>query len=112
MTVGYFHYHSNFIPNGQCADGVSFAAERTNATRVVSEVFIHDSTCWHCHSYNESYAQHLKVLGRELSLSEITQISQNTDTEIEAFVHGALCVSYSGQCFSSEAWGGRSANRG
>jgi hypothetical protein len=32
--------------------------------------------------------------------------------EIEAFVHGALCVSYSGQCFSSEAWGGRSANRG
>ena len=32
--------------------------------------------------------------------------------ELEAFVHGALCVSYSGQCFSSEAWGGRSANRG
>ncbi len=32
--------------------------------------------------------------------------------EVEAFVHGALCVSYSGQCFSSEAWGGRSANRG
>ena len=54
----------------------------------------------------------LQVLGRELSLSEISQISTNTDTEIEAFVHGALCVSYSGQCFSSEAWGGRSANRG
>eukprot|EP00961_Rhodomonas_salina_P145351 1956223-Rhodomonas_salina.1 len=34
------------------------------------------------------------------------------DHEIEVFVHGALCVSYSGQCFSSEAWGGRSANRG
>ena len=32
--------------------------------------------------------------------------------EVEAFVHGALCVSYSGQCYSSEAWGGRSANRG
>jgi collagenase-like PrtC family protease len=32
--------------------------------------------------------------------------------QVEAFVHGALCVSYSGQCFSSEAWGGRSANRG
>lgn len=32
--------------------------------------------------------------------------------EVEVFVHGALCVSYSGQCFSSEAWGGRSANRG
>jgi U32 family peptidase len=35
-----------------------------------------------------------------------------TDVELEVFVHGALCVSYSGQCFSSEAWGGRSANRG
>jgi len=34
------------------------------------------------------------------------------DCELEIFVHGALCVSYSGQCFSSEAWGGRSANRG
>ena len=56
--------------------------------------------------------QRPQVVGRELSLSEITQISTNTDTEIEAFVHGALCVSYSGQCFSSEAWGGRSANRG
>ena len=56
--------------------------------------------------------QKCQVLGRELSLSEIEQIARNTDTEIEAFVHGALCVSYSGQCFSSEAWGGRSANRG
>ena len=36
-----------------------------------------------------------------MSLSEIEQIAGNTDTEIEAFVHGALCVSYSGQCFSS-----------
>ena len=53
-----------------------------------------------------------KVVGRELSLSEITQISTNAETEIEVFVHGALCISYSGQCFSSEAWGGRSANRG
>lgn len=35
-----------------------------------------------------------------------------THAEVEAFCHGALCVSYSGQCFSSEAWGGRSANRG
>jgi U32 family peptidase len=52
------------------------------------------------------------VLGRELSLSEIAQIRAETDVELEVFVHGALCVSYSGQCFSSEAWGGRSANRG
>ncbi len=52
------------------------------------------------------------VLGRELSLSDIRKIAAATDVELEVFVHGALCVSYSGQCFSSEAWGGRSANRG
>ena len=40
------------------------------------------------------------------------KIASQTDVELECFVHGALCVSYSGQCFSSEAWGGRSANRG
>ena len=52
------------------------------------------------------------VLARELSLKEIRAIREQTDCELEIFVHGALCVSYSGQCFSSEAWGGRSANRG
>ena len=52
------------------------------------------------------------VLGRELSLQDIGRIAAATDIELETFVHGALCVSYSGQCFSSEAWGGRSANRG
>jgi U32 family peptidase len=52
------------------------------------------------------------VLARELSLKDIRQIKTHTDLELEVFVHGALCVSYSGQCFSSEAWGGRSANRG
>ncbi|WP_309570835.1 DUF3656 domain-containing protein, partial [Deinococcus sp.] len=52
------------------------------------------------------------VLGRELSLRDIERIAAHTDVELETFVHGALCVSYSGQCFSSEAWGGRSANRG
>ena len=52
------------------------------------------------------------VLGRELSLDDIGKIRAQTDCELEIFVHGALCVSYSGQCFSSEAWGGRSANRG
>src|SRR5204863_1811370 len=47
-----------------------------------------------------------------LSLDEIRAIRAQTDAELELFVHGALCVAYSGQCFSSEAWGGRSANRG
>ncbi|HEY4361067.1 MAG TPA: DUF3656 domain-containing protein [Bryobacteraceae bacterium] len=52
------------------------------------------------------------VLARELSLAEVRKIRAETDGGLEIFVHGALCVSYSGQCFSSEAWGGRSANRG
>ncbi|MGB1890517.1 MAG: DUF3656 domain-containing U32 family peptidase [Candidatus Latescibacterota bacterium] len=52
------------------------------------------------------------VLARELSLHEIRALQSDSDCELEVFVHGALCVSYSGQCFSSEAWGGRSANRG
>jgi U32 family peptidase len=52
------------------------------------------------------------TLARELSLDEIRAIRNATDCDLEIFVHGALCVAYSGQCFSSEAWGGRSANRG
>jgi putative protease len=52
------------------------------------------------------------TLARELSLPEVKSIVEQTGCEIEIFVHGALCVAYSGQCFSSEAWGGRSANRG
>ncbi|MBW4439052.1 MAG: U32 family peptidase [Pleurocapsa minor GSE-CHR-MK-17-07R] len=52
------------------------------------------------------------VLARELSLTDMRAIREATECELEIFVHGALCVSYSGQCFSSEAWGGRSANRG
>ncbi len=52
------------------------------------------------------------VLARENSLSEIKLISERTTKELEVFVHGALCVSYSGQCFTSETLGGRSANRG
>jgi putative protease len=52
------------------------------------------------------------ILARELSLDEIRAVRAKTDVELEIFCHGALCVSYSGQCFSSEAWGGRSANRG
>jgi len=52
------------------------------------------------------------VLARELSLKQITEISSQTEVELEFFVHGALCVSYSGQCYMSQANCGRSANRG
>lgn len=52
------------------------------------------------------------VLARELSIAEIKKITAASEMPVEAFVHGALCVAYSGQCLTSESLGGRSANRG
>ena len=52
------------------------------------------------------------VPSRELSLSEITEIKKNVDIEVETFVHGAMCYSYSGRCLMSSFAGGRSGNRG
>ena len=52
------------------------------------------------------------VLSRELNLKEISHIAANTDLRIETFIHGALCVSYSGQCLMSSVLGNRSGNRG
>ena len=53
------------------------------------------------------------VLARELSLSEIKEISEfNPETQLEAFVHGAMCISYSGRCLLSNYFNGRDANRG
>ncbi len=52
------------------------------------------------------------VLGRENNLKQIKTIGEKAKLPMEVFVHGALCVSYSGQCLTSEMWGGRSANRG
>ena len=51
------------------------------------------------------------VLAREVSLQEIEYICRNSEIEIETFIHGALCISYSGQCLMSSMIGGRSANR-
>ncbi len=63
---------------------------------------------------NALYAQGFTkvVLSRELSLEEIKYIANHTEAEIETFVHGALCVCYSGQCIMSSMLGGRSGNRG
>ena len=52
------------------------------------------------------------ILARELSIKQIEEIHKNSNIELEAFIHGALCVSYSGQCYMSAYVGGRSANRG
>ena len=60
--------------------------------------------------YDNGFSQ--VVLARELSLKEIEAIHRACPVPLEAFVHGALCVSYSGQCYASQACFGRSANRG
>lgn len=60
--------------------------------------------------YENGFSQ--VVLARELSLKEIENIHRACPVPLEAFVHGALCVSYSGQCYASQACFGRSANRG
>ena len=52
------------------------------------------------------------VLARELSIEEIKNICKNSEIEIEVFIHGALCICYSGQCLMSSIIGGRSGNRG
>ena len=52
------------------------------------------------------------VLARELSVADVRTVAGQTTVPLEVFVHGALCVAYSGQCLTSEALGGRSANRG
>lgn len=72
-----------------------------------------------CHNINYEKIKFLEqcgvsriILARELSLEQIKNICQNTNCEIETFIHGALCVSYSGQCYLSAYNGNRSANRG
>lgn len=87
------------------------------ARRIAPDLEIHASTQMSITSvegvrHAQAMGVRRMILARELSLDEIRAIRQQTNAELELFVHGALCVSYSGQCFSSEAWGGRSANRG
>ena len=62
--------------------------------------------------FTESLGYGRLVLERELSLAQIRAIREAVDAELEVFVHGALCVCYSGQCYLSEHLAGRSANRG
>ena len=62
--------------------------------------------------FTESLGYGRLVLERELSLEQIKAIREAVDAELEVFVHGALCVCYSGQCYLSEHLAGRSANRG
>ena len=78
---------------------------------------IHASTQMHIHNLNgvkfcEKTGIKRVVLARETSIDKLKEIRSNTDLELEIFVQGALCISYSGQCLMSSLIGGRSGNRG
>ena len=85
--------------------------------RIAPKVAIHGSTQMTIHSLSgvlfcAAMGMSRVVLSRELSREEIRHICRNSPIEIEVFAHGALCMSYSGQCYLSSAIGGRSGNRG
>lgn len=85
--------------------------------KVIPDMPVHASTQMTVSStsgvkYLEQKGIERVVLARELSKEEITEICRTTDVEIEIFVHGALCMCYSGQCLMSSIIGGRSGNRG
>ncbi|MBQ1919938.1 MAG: U32 family peptidase, partial [Selenomonas sp.] len=87
------------------------------AREIIPDMPLHASTQMTVHSLEGVLAlQEMGftrvVLSRELSLKEIKYICANSDVEIEVFMHGALCVCYSGQCLMSSMIGGRSGNRG
>ncbi len=71
-----------------------------------------DNRTWEKVKFLEDTGFDRVILARELGLEEISNIREKTTVALEAFVHGALCVGYSGQCYLSAAIGGRSANRG
>lgn len=78
---------------------------------------IHASTQMHIHNLDgtkfvENLGIKRVVLARETNIDQIKEIKENTNIELEVFIHGALCVSYSGQCLMSSLIGGRSGNKG
>ena len=84
---------------------------------VAPEIPLHASTQMTIHNlegvkFLEKIGFSRVVLSRELSLAEIEKISKNSSIETEIFIHGAICVCYSGQCLMSSMIGGRSGNRG
>jgi len=87
------------------------------ARRVAPTLPVHASTQMTCTDLGSAaFAADLGasrvILARELSVDDIAAIASDAPVPVEVFVHGALCIAYSGQCLTSEAIGGRSANRG
>ena len=95
QDIGVFHYIRKMFP-----DLPVHASTQMTITNVSGAKFL------------EKEGVERVVTAREMSLDEIREISEQTDLEIESFVHGALCYCYSGQCLYSSILGGRSGNRG
>ena len=124
---------NTLIKNDEFEDAVNLAIQAYNAgidaiiiqdiglasylLKKYPEIVLHASTQMTCHNLDgvkqlESFGFKRVVLSRELSISEIKYIREHTTCELEVFIHGALCISYSGQCLLSSMIGGRSGNRG
>lgn len=87
------------------------------AREVIPEMPIHistqaNTTNWRSAQFWQRLGAERVVLARELSLTEIAEIRQKVSMELECFVHGAMCISYSGRCLMSSYMTGRSGNRG
>ncbi len=85
--------------------------------KVYPNLELHASTQMHIHNLNgvlnlQKWGAKRVVMARETSYETLKEIKKHTSIELEVFVHGALCVSYSGQCLMSSLIGGRSGNRG
>ncbi len=114
QAVRFLHFLQNCGADAAIVQDLGLAGL---AQKVIPELTVHASTQMTIH--NLPAARLLKengidrvVLARELSLHEISEIVRLSGLEIEVFVHGALCVCYSGQCLMSSLIGGRSGNRG
>ncbi len=112
---------SDLIREVAAAGGDGIIVQDFAAYRLVKEICpelpLHASTQMTIHNVEGAMALEQMgfaraVLARELSLDEIAQIRKATKIELEVFVHGALCMSVSGQCYLSSLLGGRSGNRG
>lgn len=113
----FLRYMDEVLPLGIDAVIVQDLGVAEEVRRHYPQVALHASTQMAVQSlYGAQYLQDLGfqrvVLAREVTLGEIREIRQKTNIQLEVFVHGALCYSYSGRCLLSSFHGGRSGNRG
>jgi len=104
-----------------CNDVDAVILQDLGAAKLIKELFpdleLHGSTQMSVHNsegvrFLQEQGFKRVVLAREMSIEEIMNVKNNNSMDLEVFIHGALCVSYSGQCLMSSMIGGRSGNRG